>query len=588
PKVVQSQRKQVGVRIPDHPTALALLRGLVYVAIIPPWQSPDEYGHFEYAWLVSEYGLLVGPEAIPPDFQQRMLEITLQHDYWHQVGDDLPLYYALTGSVLRLTGKQTLVGGMYVGRIVSTTLYAAAVGLTALTTRRLFSQSSFMQIIPPAFVLFLPMLGEIETSVSNGAMGLLSSTLFLASLVPILRDGPTRRRVGGTITALALALLSSKSTLFVAPTALLALLLYGGMQRVAPSRRAKLVLVTCATLLITTGIALALIPGVDAASWIEKTGSCGPTRIEGQAYAGKAAIRIGPCADEIVAQALPNEIVEEIAGQRVTLSGQVRSDGGPAIGQVTIWDNEGKTTTDIHALETWQHFTLTRTIDSDARHTAVRLNWVDGGALLFDELALSSVEEKNLLLNNSAEEKESLFLYLLADIGSRVWTPLRRVERLFMRASWGFEAWQEYLHRTLFSFHSFWGNFGWLALPLPPMWYRAIELACALTLAGNVLFILKRPRLRWQAGYYFLLVGSLCFLIAQNFLPMVIHRGTLWVSQGRYLFPGVFIIAVLMAWGMRQFLPRRWERQATAIVVGTLAGFDILCLAYLIVPYFYR
>jgi hypothetical protein len=567
--------------------AVALTRGLVYVATIPPWESPDEYGHFEYAWLISEAGPFAGPEAIPPEFQQRMLALTGQHDYWRQI-EDPPLYYVLVGSVLRLVGHRDPVTGLYVGRIVSAILCVTTVGLTALTTRHLFSRSRFMQVTPVAFILFLPMFGEIGTSISNGAIGVLSSTFFFASLVPIFRDGLTWRRAGCTTAALILALLSNKTTLFLIPTALLALPIYQWVRGVTLSRRAKIALTTSMVTLVITGTALTLSPGGDASRWIEKTSSCEATRVEDEAYAGKAAIRIGQCADEIVTQALPQDVVNQIVGQRITLSGQVRAERGQAVGQVTIWDSEESTMTEIPVKETWLPFTLTHVVNADARHAAVRLSWIDGEAVLFDDLSLSLDGETNLLVNGSAEEKESLLLEILTNVGSRLWSPLRRLERLFMPTTWNLPAWQTYLKQALFCFHSFWGNFGWLALPLPPTWYWALELLCMLALMGNIRLIAQRPSRTWQTGYYILLMTSFGLLMIQTFLPIAINKDTLWLAQGRYLFPCLFAIAILGMRGIHQLLPKNWDHQATAVTIGLMAGFDLMCLVYLIVPYFYR
>lgn len=36
--------------------ALALVRGLLYALLTPPWQAPDEPGHFEYAWAIARRG----------------------------------------------------------------------------------------------------------------------------------------------------------------------------------------------------------------------------------------------------------------------------------------------------------------------------------------------------------------------------------------------------------------------------------------------------------------------------------------------------------------------------------------------------
>ena len=103
-----------------------------------------------------------------------------------------------------MANGQDVVTGMYIGRIVSVLLYSATVGITALTARSLFSESVFMQIVPPAFLLFLPMLGEMGTAVSSDAAGMLASTLFFASLIPILRDRLTWQKACTAIAALAL------------------------------------------------------------------------------------------------------------------------------------------------------------------------------------------------------------------------------------------------------------------------------------------------------------------------------------------------------------------------------------------------
>ena len=410
---------------------LALLRGFVYAAIIPPWQSPDEHGHFEYAWLVSQHGPLVGPESISPEFQQRVLESMARYDFWRlvhqptpkalpssftdssdhilslslpQIGDEPPLYYLLVGGLLRLTGVQDVVAGMYIGRLVTLLLYAASVGLTALTAQKLFPQSPFIQMGPPAFALFLPMLGQMGAAVNSDAMGVLTSTLFFASLVPIFRDGLTWRRAGATVAALILALLSKKTALFLIPTTLLALPIYAWTREIRLSRQIKSVLAASVAFLIVIGVVLWLTPGDDAVGWTERTGNCGGTRLEGEAYEGKAAIRIGACADEVVAQTLPQEVVAGIIGQQVILSGQARGTAGPTTGEIVVRDSEGYSTReiDITTVTEWHPIILTHTVATNARWVAVQLVQSSGGPILFDDLRLSLSGGDNLLVMVSA------------------------------------------------------------------------------------------------------------------------------------------------------------------------------------------
>jgi len=596
---------------------LALLHGFIYAAVIPPWQSPDEHGHFEYAWLVSQHGPFVGPESISPEFQQRVLESMSEYDFWRlvhqptpeslpsgftdpsdhilslsnpQVGDERPLYYLVVGGLLRLTGVQDVLGGMYIGRLVSVLLYATAVGLTALTTGKLFPQSLFMQVVPPAFVLFLPMLGQMGAAVNSDAMGILTSTLFFASLIPVFRDGLTWPRAGATVGALILALLSKKTTLFLVPTALLTLPTYAWTWKIRLSRQIKSVLAAGTAFLTVTGLVLALTPGNDAVGWTEWTGNCGGTRLKGEAYKGEAAIRIGTCADEVVAQTLPQGVVEKIVGQQVILSGQVRGAAGPTAGEIAVWDSEGysKREIDLAMVKEWYPIVLTHTVAANARWVAVRLSRSSGGPILFDDLTLSLSGGDNLLFNSSAEQRESLLLDLLANTARRVGAPLRLMEQLLLPESWSLRAWQEYVMGALFCLHSFWGNFGWLALPLLPSWYWAAEIVCALAMVGNVAFVASKSGRGWQAGYLFTLMGGVLLLALQTLLPLVSMRGTYWLPQGRYLFPGIFAIVVLMARGLRQLLPRQqWGNCVTAIAIGVSAGFDLACLGYLILPYFH-
>jgi len=599
--------------------ALALLQGFVYAAVIPPWQSNDEHGHFEYAWLVSQYGPMVGPEAISPEFQQRVLESMYQFEYWRlcrqptpevlpagftdpsdhwlrysrpQVGDERPPYYLLVGGLLRLVGGQDLVAGMYIGRGVSVLLFAAAVGVTVLGVRSLFPNSLFMQVVPPTSVLLLPVLGQMVASVSSDAIGVLASTLFFISLIPVFRDGLTWRRGGVVMAALVLALLSKKTALFLLPTVLLAIPIYWWTRGGRLSRQVCLALGTGVALLAITGVVLALLPGEDAAQWVKWRDygwrSCGPTRFEGKAFEGEAALRIGTCTEMQITQILPVEVVRRIAGYPVTLAGWVRGAIGTAVGRVYIKDSESFSEVEVVAGEEWQPFSLSHTVDVNPRWMVVRLTWEgSGGSLLFDGLTLTTSQGENLLVNGSAEQKRSLLVSLLIGVTRWIRVPGRIVEQMLMPQSWSREAWREYVQAARFCFQSFWGLFGSVTLFLPSVWYRVIGVPCLLALAGNLVFIVRRHHQEWQTGYLFVLMGGVALLILQTFLPMFGMRGADWMPMGRYLFAGVFAIMVLLAWGLYWLLPPRWEKWGTLMAVIAMFVFDVACLVFVIVPYFH-
>jgi hypothetical protein len=450
----------------------------------------------------------------------------------------------------------------------------------------------FMQIVPPAFLLFLPMLGEMGAAVSSDAAGMLTSTLFFASLIPIFRDGLTWQKACTAIAALALTLLSKKTTLFLIPTALWVFPTYLWIKGKRPSQRVVKGLVGGSAFLVVIAIVLALIPGGDAVGWAEWTGTCGATRITTDAVQGKSTLRTGACTDAVVAQMLPPEKVKPLAGQQISLRGWVRSTQDRAVARALIKDNEKTSQVELTAEENWQSFTLTHTVSANARQINVRLMWGGtGGAILFDDLTLSTSEGNNLLVNGSAEKGESLLIDLLGDAASRAGASRHLVQQALSSQSWNSTAWLKYAQAALFCFHSFWGLFGSQALPLPRFWYWALELTCVLALVGSLIFV-KKLEQKWLKGFLLTLMVALILLALQTFLPLVATRGTDWLPQGRYLFPGIFAIAILMTCGIRQLVPRgaRYKREsrATAVAVGLLAGFDLACLGYLIVPYFYH
>jgi hypothetical protein len=81
-------------------------------------------------------------------------------------------------------------------------------------------------------------------------------------------------------------------------------------------------------------------------------------------------------------------------------------------------------------------------------------------------------------------------------------------------------------------------------------------------------------------------MGSLIFLLLQTCLPVLGMRGTGWKPQGRYLFPGIFAIAIMMTWGWDNLLPKQWRNQGGAALAVVFLIFDALCLLVIIIPYY--
>jgi len=118
---------------------------------------------------------------------------------------------------------------------------------------------------------------------------------------------------------------------------------------------------------------------------------------------------------------------------------------------------------------------------------------------------------------------------------------------------------------TLTSFQSFWGQFGWMAVPMDRRIYLALALLSALIGAGCVLAVWRR---RTAAGADFVLIALwLTFTI----LIYVYYNLSLVQFQGRYLFPALIPIGILAALGLREITSRR-RGWVAAGICGIAAG----------------
>lgn len=120
-----------------------------------------------------------------------------------------------------------------------------------------------------------------------------------------------------------------------------------------------------------------------------------------------------------------------------------------------------------------------------------------------------------------------------------------------------------YMNRQNFSAHlrffwaSFWGNFGWLEIPLSEGVYHGLNLALTMSLIGLCAlvffrFLLPRGRLaRFQGFSLIFFFVSCSILFAATILTGIMNSRS--APQGRYMFPGLAALALLFVIGL-QFL----------------------------------
>ncbi|MEW5985643.1 MAG: hypothetical protein AB1791_03320, partial [Chloroflexota bacterium] len=144
------------------------------------------------------------------------------------------------------------------------------------------------------------------------------------------------------------------------------------------------------------------------------------------------------------------------------------------------------------------------------------------------------------------------------------------------------------------TFHSFWGQFGWMTVPMPEWVYRPLLLFSLLVVSGlGVAMVRRRPTadgrpIAIPITNYQLSILTSTFLL--NLLLYLAYNVTFVQHQGRYLFPSLIPIGLGVAVGLEGWLrPVVGRRPIVGYVVAAgltaaLAGLDLLALFRFIVP----
>ncbi len=135
------------------------------------------------------------------------------------------------------------------------------------------------------------------------------------------------------------------------------------------------------------------------------------------------------------------------------------------------------------------------------------------------------------------------------------------------------------------SFHSFWGQFGWMAVPMERRVYLLLAILSALAAVGCLLVLAGRvtgpsggsdgeatsqSRLgnRTRRKQYLLLAVWLLLTV----LGYLYYNVTFVQFQGRYLFPALIPVAVFLTAGWYGIAARQWAWLAAGVSVAVTAG----------------
>ena len=127
------------------------------------------------------------------------------------------------------------------------------------------------------------------------------------------------------------------------------------------------------------------------------------------------------------------------------------------------------------------------------------------------------------------------------------------------------------------TFHSFWAQFGWMALVAPPRLYWAWALLSLAAVAG-----LARQR-QWLARPTTRLVLA---TLVTAVLAYIGYNLSFQQFQGRYLFPALAPIAILLVGGWAVWLPPRLAPWGLGLVAALLIALNAYSLVRVLEPGF--
>jgi hypothetical protein len=250
---------------------LTLVRGVIYAAAVPPWQAPDETGHFEYAWLMAQERAVPGEEDTTPAFEQELLGSLYEWRYGEYTGRELPqempqrmrelptsifarrsrtvvgrgfsLAYVWQALFLLPVRHQDLALQLYAARFSSVVLNVLIVWLAWRIFGEVLWDRPRLAAAMTAFMVFLPQHTFINASVNDGTLAETAACIVIYGWLLLFRRQrtPSISVIGGGLVAAgtAVAMWAKKTGAFLLPldAGMLALLLILRFRGAARRRR---------------------------------------------------------------------------------------------------------------------------------------------------------------------------------------------------------------------------------------------------------------------------------------------------------------------------------------------------------------
>ncbi|MFZ6031479.1 MAG: DUF2142 domain-containing protein [Chloroflexota bacterium] len=597
---------------------VALLHGLVYVFIVPPWQHYDEPNHFEYAWLIAHRGRL--PQAGDYDWQMRQdvaasmlaagffdaldfrpdLKATDRPAWiggYSQLGDP-PVYYMLAALPVWLSASAGVTTQLYAARLLSLGLYLVTVTAAWGLARDLVPAGSRLRWLVPLTLALVPSFADLMTAVNSDVAAVACFSLFLWAGVRSIQRGFAWRRFVAALLAVFLCL-GIKSNVFVAAPLLVPVLLFA-LLRGSRRRLAWMALAASPLLAIA-----AVFRGGEPAHWYRQENRAALARlVDAQALSGQYVFMVetsasgaAPARASRFWQAVPPHVLQPLEGQVLTLGAWAWASRPVQVSSPSfhVWGGNLDFARDwsLDIRPTFHSFTFTLPVG--AHHGWIGLLPLTeqaGAQVYWDGLVLAAGERpgspptfdnpdgrtgswgtpfENLLRGASAEGAWPGVRPWVDALSERVFPDGGRFSFiLYTLLDWRGTGWY---YRAVMAnlLRTFWARFGWgnvgLAFGRP---YLLLAVVTAAGLAGALLSLFRQHRRLPWAALFFLglsagLVWGFTFVRGSIYLVYQAH----FIPAARYAYPVVIptvlvLVAGWAAWG--RFLRRLFHISPRGLV----------------------
>jgi hypothetical protein len=326
---------------------IGLVHGMIYLALIPPWQHYDEPTHFEYAWLVANWRRI--PEAGEYDAEMRreVAQSMIDHGFYEGLGylpnldaskgeipigsysqlGDPPLYYLLTAIPVGLLKTQPVTVQLYGARLMSIAMLLVSLGAIYGLVCELTTPGSPLRWVIPGGVALLPGYVELMSAINNDVGAAALMALVLWGSVRLVKRGWHFWTVLWSGAAMVLCLFTKETVFWAAP-----LWVLGVALSLLPGRWKRLGWVAVGA--IGAVLVAATVGWGDAVLWYRSTDQAEDTRMRaGEAPVGESVFSLQiDDPNQIngrvtqLSQLVPTETVRELRGQFVTVGAWMWAD----------------------------------------------------------------------------------------------------------------------------------------------------------------------------------------------------------------------------------------------------------------------